>query len=141
MRARRSCGPGGCGGDALRPSSVPRRPPAAAASGAAAYDATHACCRVPAVPVLHRRRGRHRPRRHWWVIGPRRPLAAILPVLASFGALYLVGHKSGLAVGPTVELFGFEVNLLWDLLCAVMGAAIVAKAQCYGHRRCPSRGI
>ena len=54
----------------------------------------------------------------WWVIGPRRPLAAILPVLGSFLALYLVGHKSGLAVGPTIELFGFEVNLLFDLLCA-----------------------
>lgn len=66
----------------------------------------------------------------WWVIGPRRPLAAILPVLGSFLTLYIVGHKSGLAVGPTMQLFGFEVNLLWDVLCAVMGAAIVAKAQC-----------
>lgn len=66
----------------------------------------------------------------WWIVGPRRPLAAILPVLGSFLTLYVVGHKSGLAVGPTVQLFGFEVNLLWDILCAVLGAAIVAKAQC-----------
>lgn len=66
----------------------------------------------------------------WWIVGPRRPLAAILPVLGSFLTLYVIGHKSGLAVGPTVQLFGFEVNLLWDVLCAVLGAAIVAKAQC-----------
>lgn len=66
----------------------------------------------------------------WWLVGPRRPLAAILPVLGSFLTLYVIGHKSGLAVGPTVQLFGFEVNLLWDVLCAVLGAAIVAKAQC-----------
>ena len=66
----------------------------------------------------------------WWVIGPRRPFAAILPVLGSFLALYVVGHKSGLAVGPTIELFGFEVNLLFDLAAAGLGAAIVAKAQC-----------
>ena len=79
----------------------------------------------------------------WWVIGPRRPLAAILPVLGSFLALYLVGHKSGLAVGPTIELFGFEVNLLFDLLCAILGAAIVAKAQCMvlTHRATRSAGI
>jgi hypothetical protein len=66
----------------------------------------------------------------WWIIGPRRPLAAILPVLGSFLTLYVIGHNSGLAVGPTVQLFGFEVNLLWDILCAALGAAIVAKAQC-----------
>lgn len=65
-----------------------------------------------------------------WVIGPRRPLAFVIPVLASFGALYLVGHRGGLAVGPTVELFGFQVNLLFDLAVAVLGAAIAAKAQC-----------
>lgn len=65
-----------------------------------------------------------------WVIGPRRPLAFVIPVLASFGALYLVGHRSGLAVGPTMELFGFQVTLLFDLAVAVLGAAIAAKAQC-----------
>lgn len=65
-----------------------------------------------------------------WVVGPRRPLAVVLPVLASFGALYLVGHKSGLAVGPTMELFGFQVTLLFDLAVAVVGAAIAARAQC-----------
>ena len=66
----------------------------------------------------------------WWVTGPRRPLAAILPVLGAFLALYLVGHRSGLAFGPTVPLFGYEVNLLFDLLAASVGAAIVARAQC-----------
>ena len=33
-------------------------------------------------------------------------------------------------MGPTVELFGFQVNLLFDLAVAVLGAAIAAKAQC-----------
>ncbi len=65
-----------------------------------------------------------------WVIGPRRPLAVIVPVLAAFASLYVIGHKSGLALGPTVELFGFQVNLLWDLAAAVLGAAIAARLQC-----------
>lgn len=75
-----------------------------------------------------------------WVIGPRRPLAVIVPVLASFGSLYFIGHKSGMAIGPTVELFGFQVNLLWDLAVAVIAAAIAARLQCMAltwrqHRR------
>lgn len=65
-----------------------------------------------------------------WILGPRRPVAVVIPVLAAFGALYLVGHRSGLAVGPTVQLFGFEVNLLFDLAAAILAAAIAAKAQC-----------
>jgi len=65
-----------------------------------------------------------------WVTGPRRPLAFVIPVLASFGALYLIGHKSGLAVGPTMELFGFRVTLLFDLGVAVLAAAIAARVQC-----------
>ena len=65
-----------------------------------------------------------------WATGPRRRLAVVIPVLAAFGALYLVGHKSGLSVGPTVELFGFQVNLLFDLGAAVLGAAIAARVQC-----------
>jgi hypothetical protein len=65
-----------------------------------------------------------------WVTGPRRPIAVAIPTLAAFGALYLVGHKSGLAAGPTVQLFGFEVNLLFDLGAAALGAAIAAIAQC-----------
>ena len=65
-----------------------------------------------------------------WLIGPRRPIAMVLPILAAFGALYVVGHRSGLAVGPTVELFGFQVNLLFGLAAAALLAGIAAKAQC-----------
>ena len=39
-----------------------------------------------------------------WVVGPRRAAAAIMPVLAAFGALYWVGHRSGLQLGPTIDL-------------------------------------
>lgn len=74
-----------------------------------------------------------------WVIGPRRPLAVIIPVLAAFGALYFIGHKSGLAVGPTMELFGFRVTLLFDLGVAVLAAAIAARAQCLVLTRRASR--
>ncbi len=66
----------------------------------------------------------------WWVIGPRRPLAAILPIVAAFLGFYVVGHKSGATMGPTMLLFGFEVTLLWDLLVAAVAAVIVAKVQC-----------
>jgi hypothetical protein len=33
-------------------------------------------------------------------------------------------------MGPTVSLFGFEVNLLFDLGAATLAAAIAALAQC-----------
>jgi len=74
-----------------------------------------------------------------WLIGPRRPLAVVVPVLAAFGALYVVGHRSGLAVGPTVDLFGFQVNLLFDLAVASLFAGIAAKAQCLLVTRRASR--
>lgn len=65
-----------------------------------------------------------------WVVGPRRWWAALVPSAAGFLALWAVGHRSGLALGPTVILFGFEVNLLFDLGVATLAAAIAAVAQC-----------
>jgi hypothetical protein len=65
-----------------------------------------------------------------WVVGPRRAAATVIPTLAAFLALWVVGHRSGLAVGPTVMLFGFEVNLAFDLAVAILAAAIAAIAQC-----------
>jgi hypothetical protein len=65
-----------------------------------------------------------------WAVGPRRPAVAILPIVAAFGALYVLGHRSGLHLGPTVLLLGFEVNLFWDLGVAVVAAAFAAIAQC-----------
>ncbi len=64
-----------------------------------------------------------------WVIGPRRGAAAIIPVLAAFGALYWVGHRSGLALGPTIELLGYSVAIVQDVLAAVLAAGTAALVQ------------
>ena len=64
-----------------------------------------------------------------YAVGPRRPLVVVLPILAAFGALYVVGHRLGLSVGPQVTLFGFEVSLVWDLVVAVLAAAVTAVIQ------------
>ena len=61
--------------------------------------------------------------------GPRRAPAYIFPILAAFGAFYLVGHRLGLSIGPEVELFGFQVALLGDLAIGFAAALIVALAQ------------
>jgi hypothetical protein len=63
-------------------------------------------------------------------VGPRRPTAVIVPALVTIAVLWALGHRSGFAVGPTVELFGFEVNLLFDLAVAQVTALITAIGQC-----------
>jgi len=65
-----------------------------------------------------------------WLIGPRRRLAFLLPAAGAFLALWGAGHGLGLEIGPTVELLGFRVALLGDILIAVVAAAIVARLQC-----------
>ncbi len=64
-----------------------------------------------------------------WIAGPRRKLAVVLPVLAAFGALYFVGHRSGLELGPTMDLFGFRVAIVQDIAVAVIAAGVVAFVQ------------
>jgi hypothetical protein len=64
-----------------------------------------------------------------FLVGPRRVRAALIPTMAAFLALYWVGHRSGLELGPTVELFGFRVALLQDVLAAVVAALAAALAQ------------
>lgn len=64
-----------------------------------------------------------------WIIGPRRRLATVVPVLAAFGALYLIGHRSGLELGPTMMLFGFQVAIVQDVLVAVVAAGVAAFVQ------------
>ena len=64
-----------------------------------------------------------------YVVGPRRPMAIVLPVLAAFGALYLAGHRLGLDLGPQVGLFGFQVSIVWDLAVAVAAAIVTAVVQ------------
>jgi hypothetical protein len=65
----------------------------------------------------------------WWLVGPRTPWAVILPIAATFGALYLSGHRLGLRVGPVMELFGFDVALAFDLSLAVVVAFAAALLQ------------
>jgi hypothetical protein len=61
--------------------------------------------------------------------GPTRRLAYILPVLAGFGAFYLIGHKLGLSVGPEIGLFGFQVALIGDIAIGFAAALAVALLQ------------
>ena len=61
--------------------------------------------------------------------GPSGPAAYVLPVLAAFGAFYLIGHRLGLSVGPEVPLFGFQVALLGDLAIGFAAALLVAGVQ------------
>jgi hypothetical protein len=62
----------------------------------------------------------------WWLVGSRIPLGPLLPIIAAFGALYVSGHRLRIEVGPTTELFGFQVSLLFDLVLAVLVALAVA---------------
>ena|SRR6186713_1428071 len=61
--------------------------------------------------------------------GPTRRTAYVLPVLAGFGAFYLIGHKLGLSVGPEVSLFGFQVALFGDIVIGFAAALVVALVQ------------
>jgi hypothetical protein len=61
--------------------------------------------------------------------GPRRRLANVVPVLAGFGAFYLIGHRLGLSVGPKIPLFGFQVALLGDVAIGFLAALVAAAAQ------------
>ncbi len=64
-----------------------------------------------------------------WLVGPRRPAAIVIPTLAAFLALYWVGHKSGLELGPTVELFGFRMAIVQDVVAAAAAALVAALVQ------------
>ncbi len=63
------------------------------------------------------------------LVGPRRRAAVIVPVGASILALGSLGHGARIGIGPTVNLFGFEVRLLFDTLLAVCVALAAAVAQ------------
>ena len=66
--------------------------------------------------------------------GPRGWRAAFLPIVAAFGAFYLIGHRLGLAVGPEIPLFGFQVALLGDLAIGFLAALAVAVGQAVAVR-------
>ena len=61
--------------------------------------------------------------------GPRGWRAVVLPIVAAFGAFYLIGHRLGLAVGPEASLFGFQVALVGDIAIGFLAAFAVALAQ------------
>jgi hypothetical protein len=71
--------------------------------------------------------------------GPRGPLAYLLPVIGGFLAFYLIGHRLGISVGPEIELFGFRVALLGDVLIGFASALVVAGAQAALVRALPGR--
>jgi fructose-specific phosphotransferase system IIC component len=58
-------------------------------------------------------------------------VAYVLPILAAFGAFYLIGHRLGLSLGPEVSLFGFQVALLGDLALGFAAALVVAAMQAW----------
>jgi len=62
----------------------------------------------------------------WWLVGSRLPLGPLLPIVAAFLALYVSGHRLGIELGPSTELFGFQVSLAFDLVLAVAVAFVVA---------------
>jgi hypothetical protein len=61
--------------------------------------------------------------------GPRGLLAGVVPFLAAFGAMGLLGHALGAHIGPTVPLYGFEVALFGDLGIGFTAALLGALAQ------------
>ncbi len=64
------------------------------------------------------------------LIGPRRRWAPLLPILAAIVALDVNGHRLGLEVGPTVDLYGYRVALAWDIAVALFAALLAARLQC-----------
>src|SRR5512140_3384786 len=71
--------------------------------------------------------------------GPRRLVAYVLPVIAAFGAFYLIGHRLGLVVGPEISLFGFQVALFGDIAIGFAAALAVALVQAVLVRMLPGR--
>jgi hypothetical protein len=68
------------------------------------------------------------------LMGPWRWWTPLLPMLASFGALYLVGHRLGWSAGPEVPMFGFRVALPFDVAVALVVAFVTAAAQAGAFR-------
>ena len=63
------------------------------------------------------------------LIGPWRWWAPLLPALASFGSLYLIGHRLGWSAGPEVAMFGFRVALPFDVAVALAVSLSTAAGQ------------
>ncbi len=79
------------------------------------------------------------------LVGPRRPgwrgaLLAVLPILGALVAFSWIGHRSGLELGPTVDLLGFRVAIVQDVIAGFIGAFVVAIGQRLVLDRRASRG-
>ncbi|MET0771505.1 MAG: hypothetical protein ABWZ82_00350 [Candidatus Limnocylindrales bacterium] len=75
-----------------------------------------------------------------WLVGPRRLAAVVIPALAAFLALYWVGHRSGLELGPTVELLGFRLAIVQDVVAGALAALAAALVQRWALDRRRLRG-
>lgn len=69
-----------------------------------------------------------------WAVGPRRAWTGLLPAVTAFGALYLVGHRTAIRIGPEVQLFGWQVSLVFDVVVALATAFGMAASQRAGLR-------
>ena len=63
------------------------------------------------------------------IVGPWTVWSPFLPALGAFGALYLVGHRWVISVGPEVTLWGWKVSLAFDAVVALAAAVAIAGAQ------------
>ena len=63
------------------------------------------------------------------IVGPWSAWAPVMPAVGAFGALYLVGHRWLLSVGPEVTVWGWRVALPFDALVALGTAMVIAAAQ------------
>ena len=61
--------------------------------------------------------------------GPRQLLAHVVPILASLAGSGTLGHQLGVHLGPKINLYGFEISIVWDVAVAVLGALVGAVAQ------------
>jgi hypothetical protein len=64
-----------------------------------------------------------------WLVGPRHRGALVAPIGASVLALGSIGHQLKVGFGPTVNLFGYDVRLAFDLGLALVVSVAVALAQ------------
>ena len=63
------------------------------------------------------------------LVGPWRWWAVTFPAVAGFGALYLVGHRWLVSIGPEVSVWGWDVALPFDVVVALGVALVVASLQ------------
>jgi hypothetical protein len=62
----------------------------------------------------------------WRVVVPASRWGWLLPIAFAFLTLYVSGHLLGLAAGPSIQLFGFDVAIVLDVLLALVAAFIGA---------------